>query len=64
MTRRFTGVVGDCPPWGKRGSEPPLGEVLADPLVHAVMRCDGVSCAALDSLIARAQRRLRTRGHT
>jgi len=63
MTRGFTGLLGDCPPWGKPGTEPPLCEVLADPLVHAVMRRDGVSRAALDSVIARAQRRLRTRDH-
>jgi hypothetical protein len=63
MTRRFTGLLGGCPAWGEPGAEPPLGEVLADPIVHAVMRRDGVSRAALDSVIAGAQRRLRTRHH-
>lgn len=61
MTRSFTGLFAGCPAWGKPGTEPPLREVLADPIVHAVMRRDGVSRAALDSVIAGAQRRLRTR---
>ena len=60
MTRRCTGFSADGPAWGKLGAEPPLGEVLADPIVQAVMQRDGVSRAALDSLIAGAQRRLRT----
>jgi hypothetical protein len=58
MTRRFIGPLVDCLPWGRPGSEPSLREVLADPLVHAVMRRDGVSRAALESVIAGAQRRL------
>lgn len=44
---------------GGFGSEPPLREVLADPIVQAVMRRDGVSLAALGSVIARARQRLR-----
>jgi hypothetical protein len=40
-------------PWGKPGIEPPLGEVLEDPIVQAVMRRDGVSLAALQAVIAR-----------
>lgn len=55
MTRRFDGFPADCSPWS---SEPALCEVLADPLVHAVMRRDGVSRPALESVIAQAQRRL------
>jgi hypothetical protein len=39
-------------PWGRPGIEPPLGEVLADPIVQAVMRRDGVSLAALQAVIA------------
>ena len=39
-------------PWGRPGIEPPLGEVLADPIVQAVMRRDRVSRAALQSVIA------------
>jgi hypothetical protein len=58
MTRSFTGLLADSPPWGKPGAEPSLHEVLADPLVHAVMRCDGVSRAALESVIDSAQQRL------
>lgn len=38
-------------PWGRPGIEPPLGEVLADPIVQAVMRRDGISLAALQSII-------------
>jgi hypothetical protein len=41
------------------GSEPSLCEVLADPIIRAVMQCDGVSLVALGSVIARARRRLR-----
>jgi hypothetical protein len=38
--------------------EPSLRDVLADPLVHAIMRRDGVSRGALDSVIAHARQRL------
>jgi hypothetical protein len=58
MTRRLTGPLAGCSPWGRPGSEPSLPEVLADPLIHAVMRRGGVSRAELDSVIAGAQRRL------
>ncbi len=44
---------------GGFGSEPSLCEVLADPIIRAVMQCDGVSLAALGSVIAQARRRLR-----
>src|SRR4051812_24176842 len=46
-------------PWSKPGIEPTLCEVLADPIVQAVSRRDGVSRAALESVIAHAQQRLR-----
>jgi RNA polymerase sigma-32 factor len=46
-------------PWGSPGIEPRLCEVLADPVIHAVMRCDGVDRAALESVVAHAQQRLR-----
>jgi hypothetical protein len=39
-------------PWGRPGIEPPLSEVLEDPIVQAVMRRDGVSLAALRAVIA------------
>ncbi len=38
--------------------EPPLSELLADPVLHLVMAGDGVSRAALDAAIAAARRRL------
>jgi hypothetical protein len=41
--------------WLLSGTEPRLGDILADPLVHAVMRRDGVSQAQLRSIVARAQ---------
>ena len=41
--------------WRKAGEEPDLAEVLADPLVHLVMRRDGVSRAQLEAVIAQAQ---------
>jgi hypothetical protein len=45
-------------PWGRPGIEPPLDEVLADPIVQAVMRRDGVSLAALQTVIAHVQPRM------
>ena len=59
MPRRLTGPLADCPPWGGPGSEPSLPEVLADPLIHAVMRRDGVTFGELVCVIARAQVKLR-----
>jgi hypothetical protein len=50
-----------CRSWRAAGVEPPLGEVLADPLVEAVMRRDGLDRAMLESVIAQAQQRLRAR---
>jgi hypothetical protein len=46
-------------PWGVPAVEPPLGELLADPVVQAVMRRDGVTRAALESCVADARGRLR-----
>jgi hypothetical protein len=53
----------DTAPGGKRptgeqwpaGTEPALADVLDDPLVHLVMRRDGVTPQALDQAIARAR---------
>jgi hypothetical protein len=45
--------------WLRPGAEPQLCEVLADPLVHLVMRRDGVSQAQLRNIIARTQACLR-----
>jgi hypothetical protein len=47
-------------PWARAGIEPRLEEVLADPLVHQVMRRDGVTEPALRGVIGRAQARLRS----
>jgi hypothetical protein len=41
------------------GKEPPLAEILGDPLVHLVMRRDRVTQAQLRCVIALAQCRLR-----
>ena len=45
--------------WQNAGEEPALADVLADPLVHQVMRRDGVSFQQLQTVIARAQCALR-----
>lgn len=53
----------DTAPGGKRptseqwpaGTEPVLADVLADPLVHLVMRRDGVTPQALNAAIAHAR---------
>ncbi len=45
--------------WLGAGQEPDLAEVLADPLVHLVMRRDGVTPAALAAVIAAARARWR-----
>ncbi|HEX3501209.1 MAG TPA: hypothetical protein VHT04_17995 [Stellaceae bacterium] len=47
--------------WLAAGKEPALAELLADPLIGLVMRRDGVSPAALQTLVATAQTRLRGR---
>jgi hypothetical protein len=44
--------------WLGAGREPALADVLADPLVHLLMRRDGVSPAQLDAVIAAARSRL------
>lgn len=36
------------------GAEPPLAEVMADPIVHAVMRRDGVTLEELREVTRRA----------
>lgn len=45
-------------PWAKAGIEPRLEEVLADPVVHLVMRRDRVSERELRAVIERARARL------
>lgn len=46
--------------WRKAGTEPDLAEVLADPMVHLVMRRDGVSPCQLRRVIVVARKRLRS----
>ncbi len=48
-------------PWGEAGSEPKLSDVLADPLVHLVMRRDGLKRADVEAAVALGQRQLRRR---
>jgi hypothetical protein len=45
--------------WREAGIEPSLREVLSDPLVHQVMRRDGVTLGELARVIAQAQATLR-----
>ena len=44
--------------WREAGREPPLNDVLADPIVQALMRRDGISEARLRDIICRIQERL------
>jgi len=46
-------------PWGGAGTEPRLCEMLADPVMQAVMRRDGVSRAELESLVSQARQEWR-----
>ena len=41
----------------RAGLEPPLEEVLSDPIVRALMRSDGVEPAEVRRVLRRAQRR-------
>ena len=43
--------------WIEGGIEPSLSELLADPIMHAVMRADGVRLQEVLSTIAQASRR-------
>jgi hypothetical protein len=43
----------------RRAAEPPLSELLEDPITHALMRRDGVTMDALLDLIEGMQRHLR-----
>jgi hypothetical protein len=45
--------------WTAAGVEPDLAEVLAEPMVHLVMRRDGVSPCGLRRVIAGARAALR-----
>jgi hypothetical protein len=58
---RFRPAALSSDPWRDTVSEPALSEVLSDPLVHQVMRRDGVSDDELAAVIAHAQDGLRRR---
>jgi hypothetical protein len=63
-TNKFTwpelpAALHESQPWGKAGVEPPLNELLADPVVRAIMQRDGVTTAALTTIIASAVSRMR-----
>jgi hypothetical protein len=58
------GALHSHQPWGLPGIEPPLCEVLTDPIVLAVMWSDGVTLTALNSVIADARRRRQLRSPT
>lgn len=47
--------------WTEAGIEPRLSDVLADPLVHQVMRRDGLERADLEAAVALGRRMLRRR---
>lgn len=44
--------------WLETGQEPPLAELLADPVTHLVMRRDGVGMTELCNHVAVARARL------
>lgn len=48
-------------PYSDGGTEPPLDDLLHDPVTEAIMRRDGVSLASLQSLIVAARKELRSR---
>jgi hypothetical protein len=50
-------AVHERQPWGLPSVEPPLCDVLADPIIRARMQSDGVTSTALESIIIDAQRR-------
>jgi len=54
----FPAPLGAARNWLEAGAEPALDDVLADPLVHLVMRRDGVSPAQLGAVVAAARARL------
>jgi hypothetical protein len=41
----------------KADGEPPLAELLADPILHLLLECDGISLAELQRLIETTRRR-------
>jgi hypothetical protein len=47
--------------WGTAGREPHLDDVFRDPIVHLVMRRDGVTLEQLRAVVAQARAALRGR---
>ena len=49
-------------PFARAGDEPALSDLLADPVLHTLMRCDRLSEGDLRSAIERGRAALRLRG--
>lgn len=45
--------------WSEAGQEPKIEDLMADPIVHLVMRRDGLTADQVWHWISEAQRRLR-----
>lgn len=58
MGGRGAGSIADTEFLRRRGAEPPLNEMLADPLVRQLMSRDRISEPALRALLDEARRRL------
>ncbi|CAA6603259.1 hypothetical protein MTBLM1_10279 [Rhodospirillaceae bacterium LM-1] len=56
--RQFSMAPCDSQPY-RDNREPSLEEVLADPVIHHLMECDGVKMTSLLMLIGETQRRIR-----
>lgn len=46
--------------WTQAGDEPPIGDLLDDPIAHALMKADGVVAAEVLTVVDRAQSRRAT----
>jgi hypothetical protein len=49
-------------PFARAGDEPALADLLADPVLHTLMRCDRLSEGDLRTAIERGRAALRLRG--
>ena len=49
-------------PFARAGDEPELSDMLADPILHTLMRCDRLSEGDLRMAIERGRAALRLRG--
>lgn len=43
--------------WTHAGDEPPIADLLADPIAHALMKADGIVAAEVLTVVDRAQSR-------